>query len=62
MVVCGWPHQTEKTDVAVVLVGGGSCLVDRSVGLHGATSLITPDNHWVSWARSSLALLDPITL
>ena len=48
MVVCGWPHQTEKTGVPVVLVGGGSCLVDRSVGLHGATSLITPDNHWVS--------------
>ena len=39
--------QTEKTDVPVVLVGGGSCLVDRSVGIHGASSLITPHKHWV---------------
>ena len=40
--------QTEKTDVPLVLVGGGSCLVDRSVGIHGASSLIIPHKHWVT--------------
>lgn len=40
--------QTEKAAVPVVLVGGGSCLVDQSVGLNGAASLIIPDKHWVS--------------
>lgn len=40
--------QTEREDVPVLLVGGGSVLVDREVPLKGASKVIKPSDHWVS--------------
>ena len=42
------PYQVEKEDVPVLLVGGGSILVDLSVPLSGASRVVVPEHHWVS--------------
>ena len=39
--------QTEREDVPVLLVGGGSILVDCDVPLKGASKVIKPPDHWV---------------
>lgn len=39
--------QTEREDVPVLLVGGGSVLVDCEIPLKGASKVIMPSNHWV---------------
>ena len=39
--------QTEREDVPVLLVGGGSVLVDCKVPLKGASKVIVPSEHWV---------------
>ena len=40
--------QTEREDVPVLLVGGGSILVDCEIPLKGASKVIVPSEHWVS--------------
>lgn len=40
--------QTEREDVPVLLVGGGSVLVDCENPLKGASKVIVPSGHWVS--------------
>ena len=39
--------QTEREDVPVLLVGGGSILVDCDIPLRGACKVIQPSDHWV---------------
>ena len=39
--------QTEREDVPVLLVGGGSILVDCQIPLRGASKVILPSDHWV---------------
>ena len=41
--------QTEREDVPVLLVGGGSILVDRDIPLKGASKVIMPSEHWVKF-------------
>lgn len=40
--------QVERDDVLVLLVGGGSVLVDQNMSLSGASRVITPEKYSVS--------------
>lgn len=45
--------QTEREDVPVLLVGGGSILVDCVIPLKGASKVIVPSEHWVCISEES---------
>ena len=53
--------QTEKEDVPVLLVGGGSILVDCTVPLKGASKVVVPA-YWVQPSDVASCTADPSPL
>ncbi len=48
------PKQTENEACPVILVGGGSILVDRNTQLRGVSTIECPSEHFVSGQKSVL--------